>query len=144
MNEPQSCHLKLAGFELTILGRQFPDSHDVWDGNWLNVVCRSQDARLKVKATGPFLNVDEIADLHSKLMQVSTREIDRLRVEIMEPTLNLSLSMAPEKQILLHVDLQPDGKKNSEHFEFSLNHGEIDVAIIQCQAILRAYPMRGV
>jgi hypothetical protein len=144
MSKPNSCHIKLAGFELTVLGRQFPNSHDVWDGNWLNVVCTCQDAPLKIKATGAFMTESEIEDLQSKLVEAKSKTIDRIRVEIIEPTLNLFLSSTPEKQILLQVDLQPDGKYQSEKFEFRLNHDEIDIAIAECQAVLRAYPRRGV
>jgi hypothetical protein len=144
MTDPQYCHLKLAGFELIVLGRQFPDSHDVWDGNWLNVVCNCQDARLKLKATGPFLTVGEIMDLLDKLKQANEGEISFARVEIIEPELNLFLSVTSDKQILLQADLQPEGKRQSVRFEFKLNQAEIQAAIEQCQIILQTYPMRGI
>jgi hypothetical protein len=144
MTDPQYCHLKLAGFELTVLGRQFPDSHDVWDGNWLNVVCNCQDARLKLKATGPFLTVGEIMDLLDKLKQANEGEISFARVEIIEPELNLFLSVTSDKQVLLQADLQPEDKRQSERFEFKLNQAEILAAIEQCQIILQTYPMRGI
>ena len=136
MTDQQYCHLKLAGFELTVLGRQFPDSHDVWDGNWLNFVCNCQDSRLKIKVTGPFLTVGEIMDLHGKLKQANGGEISFARVEIIEPELNLFLSITSENKILLQVDLQPDGKRQSERCEFKLNQTEISAAIEQCQIIL--------
>jgi hypothetical protein len=142
MTKPQSSRIKLAGFELTILGRQFPDSHDVWDGNWLHVVCTCRDAILNVEASGPFLNVGEILDLQSKLEQASSGEIDQDRVEIMEPNLGLSLSKAPGRKITLHVALQPDGKNQSERFEFTLSQSELEHAIEQCRVVLLNFPMR--
>ena len=140
MTEQQICQLNLAGFEMTILGRQFPDSHDVWDGNWLNVVCKYQNS----EATGPFLSVGEIADFQSKLKQTKAGKIDYAEVEIMEPELSLALSNTADRQMLFKVQLLPDDKKQFEHCEFKINQNEIAAAIEQCQTILQAYPLRGI
>jgi hypothetical protein len=143
MKQTETCQLNLSGFELTIYGRQFSDSHDAWDGNWLNVYCKCQSVGRTAKASGSFLNVGEIADLQSKLARLSNSDLVSERVEIIEPTLDLVLSSTAAKQRLLKVILQPDGKMPTEIFEFNIDKNDLDLAIAQCQTSLRNYPMRG-
>ena len=44
--------IRLAGFQLWVHGRQFPDSQDCWDGNWLNVTAHCDAAKGSVWALG--------------------------------------------------------------------------------------------
>jgi hypothetical protein len=37
-NELQNPDFCIGGLEVSIYGRQFPESDDYWDGNWLNVI----------------------------------------------------------------------------------------------------------
>jgi hypothetical protein len=142
MNKSAHCELKLAGLKLSVLRREFPDSHDIWDGNWLNVIGECKTLELNVKASGPFLSVAEFADLLEKLKQVDASANGRARVQIMEPTLDLTFRASNEGQIILQVSLQADGHRQSTQCEFQLEKNIIDLAIVQCQAILQAYPMR--
>lgn len=47
---PGESDMKIAGLAIWIHGRQFPDSKDYWDVNWLNVTvrCGAQGASVKV------------------------------------------------------------------------------------------------
>lgn len=38
--EPRAPDFCIGGFKLWVYGREFPESHDYWDGNWINVVVR--------------------------------------------------------------------------------------------------------
>ncbi len=44
--------LKLGGFSLWVLGRQFPDATDYWDGSWFNVRARIEAPGAVVQAQG--------------------------------------------------------------------------------------------
>src|SRR5262249_19116286 len=48
--QPVEPDLKLDGFSLWVLGRQFPGANDHWDGNWLNVRARVEAPGALVEA----------------------------------------------------------------------------------------------
>jgi hypothetical protein len=53
----------LAGFEMRVLGRQYPDEYDEWDGNWLNVECECKAHGGVVRTHGAFVSVWEVGNL---------------------------------------------------------------------------------
>ena len=53
--------LGLAGLSIWVLGRQFPDQTDYWDGNWLNVTAHCGVTSASVWASGAILTVSDIA-----------------------------------------------------------------------------------
>jgi hypothetical protein len=57
--------LKIAGLRIWVHGRQFPDSKDYWDGNWLRVTahCASESAHVRVH--GAIIHLGEIEGLKS-------------------------------------------------------------------------------
>jgi len=59
--------VRLAGFELWVHGRQFPDSQDYWDGNWLNVTAHCGAAGGSVWASGAILDTVSIRRFHDGL-----------------------------------------------------------------------------
>jgi hypothetical protein len=52
--------LKVAGFQLWIHGRQFPDSTDYYDGNWLRVTAHCGSSGASVWVQGAMLMVTDI------------------------------------------------------------------------------------
>jgi hypothetical protein len=53
--------LKLGGFSLWVLGRQFPNAEDYWDGNWLSLRALVEAPGAMVRAEGPLVLAQELA-----------------------------------------------------------------------------------
>jgi len=52
--------LQVGGLQLWIHARQFPDSEDYWDGNWLMVTVRCCASGAEVWVKGPILHLSEL------------------------------------------------------------------------------------
>jgi hypothetical protein len=59
--------LKLGGFSLWVLGHQFPDATDYWDGNWLNVRALVEARGAVVEAQGALVSAPELASFAKQL-----------------------------------------------------------------------------
>lgn len=55
-------NIKLAGLQIWIHSRQFPDNDDLWDGNWLKVTVHCGANGASVWTSGAILHLSEIAD----------------------------------------------------------------------------------
>jgi hypothetical protein len=53
--------LKVVGFQIWIHGRQFPDSQDYWDANWLNVTAHCGANGASVWVSGAIVMVSDLA-----------------------------------------------------------------------------------
>ena len=53
--------LKLGTFVLWVHGRQYPDSEDAWDGNWLNVTAHCGASGSRVVVSGAVLDTASLA-----------------------------------------------------------------------------------
>jgi hypothetical protein len=52
--------LKIAGFSLWVLAREFPDAADFWDANWLHIVAVLEAKGARVEVEGPLLRNTDI------------------------------------------------------------------------------------
>jgi hypothetical protein len=55
--------LKIAGFQLWIHGRQFPNAQDYWDGHWRNVTVHCGASGASVWTSGAIVMVSDQARL---------------------------------------------------------------------------------
>ena len=82
MSTHQPHTLALAGFRLSVLGREFHDSHDTWDGNWLQVEAECTADGATARLTGPFVRVDEIVRLASAFEALSDLSSRKQEVDL--------------------------------------------------------------
>ena len=62
--------IRFAGLQIWIHGRQFPESMDHWDGNWLNVTAHCDQAGASVWATGAILDTIGLLRFRDELEQL--------------------------------------------------------------------------
>ena len=55
--------IAIAGLQIWVHGRQFPDQEDYWDGNWLNVTVHCGAKGSSVWTSGNIIQLHEIAHL---------------------------------------------------------------------------------
>jgi hypothetical protein len=142
MEELGEPDLELAGFKLCILGRQFPDSEDYWDGNWLvvNAVCGSLSSQ--VRAAGSFLHLSELETWLEQLRSAYARAEGIAELRCMEPNLSIRLELGKLGSGTVRVCLTPDHLKETHEVEFDIDQSYLPPVIRQLERILAAYPVR--
>lgn len=70
--------IKFAGMSLWVLGRQFPDLDDYWDGNWLNVQVRVEASGAAVEAAGPIIHVGDCCPSKRNLNSSISHYLEKL------------------------------------------------------------------
>jgi len=133
---------EIAGFKLMVMGRQFPDAQDYWDGNWLNVRCECKASGARVEAQGPLVHLSEIAELLNGLKALSEGNGKKANVDFIEPELGLRFEVGSRGDLKFEVRLTPNALEQSHRFDFAIDLSYLPVAIGQCKAILDAYPRR--
>jgi hypothetical protein len=136
--------LKIAGFQLWIQGRQFPDSQDYWDGNWLNVVAHCGGNGASVWASGAIIMVSDLAAWMAEcdLLYQGTQSEAVLRP--LEPNLLATLRTLDRMgHILLRVEITPDHMTQMHRMDFEIDQSYLPPLIEQCNAIVEEYPIRG-
>jgi hypothetical protein len=135
--------MQLGSLAIWVRGRQFPDSQEYWDGNWLSVLVQVDAAYAVVQAEGPILHAGEL----SNLIEGSKRLHDALSGEVVlaaiEPNLRLELAINARGQLDVAVDLTGDHLAQRHHFDFALDQSYLPAFIAGGEEILRRFPIRG-
>lgn len=142
MTDAPILSFEIAGFKLTVMGRQFPDAQDYWDGNWLNVRCECRASGARVEAQGPLVHLSEMAELLNGLEALSEGNYKKVNVDFIEPELGLKFEIGSRGDLKFEVRLTPNALEQSHRFDFAIDLSYLPSAIGQCKAILDAYPRR--
>lgn len=143
MDETRTADLKLAGLRLWVHGRQFPDAQDYWDGNWLNVTARCDGDGARILASGPILHLSELDRWRREAEKLLETLAGEAHLACREPNLSVVLKAAARGQITMEVSITPDHLTQKHWFQFAIDQSYLPSLVVQCQAILEAYPLRG-
>jgi hypothetical protein len=132
--------LTFGPLRLWALGRQFPDSSDQWDGNWLTVMAHCDLAGAQVTTCGPWIHISEL-----EAWQCELRELDRTisgtaSLNCIEPYLQITVEAKKLGQLLVTVDITPDDRTQTHRFHFELNQTFLRPLISDISQILIKYP----
>jgi hypothetical protein len=137
-------HLRVAGFQLWVHGRQFPEAEDYDDGNWLQVTARCGASGASVWAQGAILMVTDIAGFGDGCAAMLSGERKSAALDPLEPELTMSLEAS---DVLGHIRAQikitPDHLLQAHRFEFEIDQSYLPAIIRQCSEIVQEYPIRG-
>ena len=148
MKEPVADQLgtpavRLAGFELWVHGRQFPDSQDYWDGNWLNVTAHCGAAGGSVWASGAILDTVSIRRFHDGLAGLHRTLSGEAVLGSHEPNLMVRVDAADRTgHLRVRVEITPDHLTQSHRFEFAIDQTYLPPVIAQCASVMEAFPIR--
>jgi hypothetical protein len=135
--------LKLEGLQIWVHGRQFPDSHDYWDGNWLCVTAHCGGGGASVFVTGSFIHLGEL-DRWSIEAQTLQKDLNgEAKLACIEPELSVDLKCTSSGHITMEVRITPDHMTQGHWFQFGIDQTYLAPLIDQCQSILGEYPIRG-
>jgi hypothetical protein len=126
-------------------GRQFPESDDYWDGNWLFLTARCDGHGSRVSVTDSCLHLSEVKKWKDDLdaFRVSPKGVVELAT--MEPTLKVKIGEAKSSlgQMDMHVSLSADHLNEEHTFRSIIDQSYLPGLSAQLAAILRSYPIKG-
>jgi hypothetical protein len=100
--------LGLAGLSIWVVGRQFPDQNDYWDGNWLNVRVRVEATGATVEARGPIIHASELESFTKELEQLGSALTGNASLKCMEPNLDVVIRGDRRGQATMTIRITPD------------------------------------
>lgn len=139
---PEEPDLKIGNFEVWVHGRQFPDSYDYWDGNWLNVTAHCSAEGADVCVTGNIIHLSEIFHFVTGLEKLHSTLQCKARLACMEPELCVKMAAKSVGHIEMVVAITPDNLAQAHRFTFVIDQGDLPGAIAGCKTILDQYPIR--
>jgi hypothetical protein len=136
--------LKVAGFQLWVHGRQYPEANDYYDGNWLRVTAHCGASGASVWAHGAILMVTDIAGFGNgcaAMLDGPSRSAD---LAPCEPEIKVSLEASDRVgHIRAQVEITPDHLLQAHRFEFEIDQSYLPGIIKQCSDIVQEYQIRG-
>jgi hypothetical protein len=135
--------LKLEGLQIWVHGRQFPDLHDYWDGNWLRVTAHCGGTGTSVFTTGSIIHLPELDRWRSEAEDLSKDLRGEAKLSCMESFLSASLKSGSLGHITMEVSITPDHMTQRHWFRFEIDRSYLTFFIRQCRNILEAHPIRG-
>jgi hypothetical protein len=136
--------LKIVGFQLWINGRQFPDSQDYWDGNWLSVTAHCGANGASVWASGAIVMVSDIERWATQCDALYESGQGEAVLQPCEPNLLVSLRSSDRLgHILMCVEITPDHMTQEHRFDFEIDQSYLPSLMAQCRSIIAEYPIRG-
>lgn len=135
--------LQLAGLRIWIHRRQFPDSADYWDGNWLEVTAGCGGSGATVFATGPIIHLSELDRFRAESENLLKELKGEASLSCIEPELSAVLKSGPHGHITMEVSITPEFMSQRHWFQFEIDQSYLPSFLGQCHAILDAYPIRG-
>lgn len=135
--------IKIAGLAIWIHGREFPDSKEYWDVNWLNVTvcCGAQGA--SVKADGSIIFLSEISELLSGVEGLYNGSNSEVRMACIEPYLAVTFKAETLGHIKMSVDITPDHLSQKHNFVFEIDQSYLPQLISECKTVLKEWPLIG-
>ena len=134
--------IKLAGVQLWVHSRQFPNSQDYWDANWLNVTAHCGAAGASVWTTGSILHLGELTKLLLGMKQLYQTFEGEAELPCMEAELNIKLKARGSGQIELEVRITPNITTQEHRFKFDIDQSYLPEAIAGCEKVLSEYPVK--
>lgn len=135
--------LEVASFQLWLHGREFPDSDDSWDGNFLRVTVHCSGAGGSASATGPILDTVSVYRFREQLATLQATLQGEAVLDSVEPNVVVRLRASDGLgHIALRVEITADHLSEGHWFEFELDQSYLPGVLRQCDAILAEYPVR--
>lgn len=136
--------LVVAGFQLWVHGREFPESEDYYDGNWLRVTAHCGAPGASVWAQGAILMVTDIAGFGDKCAALLNGDIESAALNPLEPNVKVLLESVDRLgHVRAYVEITSDHLTQIHRFEFEVDQSYLPGVIRKCSAIVHQYPIRG-
>lgn len=134
--------LQIAGLQIWVHGRQFPDASDYWDANWLRVTAYCEYANTTVRASGSIIHLSEIAGLLRGCESLYQSLKGEAALDCIEPYLSAKLTAESGGRISVVLSITPDHLAESHRFHDGLDQTYLPPIIASCKTLLEKFPIR--
>ena len=135
--------ITFSGFKVWISGRQFPQSSDYWDGNWLLVTAFCESPGAQVWTQGPIIHLSEIEHWLKGLKELISTVRGEAELACMEPELGAKVTLDKLGRGSLAVCITPDHLNEHHAFTFDADQSFLPGVIRNLENILDKYPIKG-
>ena len=136
--------LKIAGLQVWVHGREFPDAADYWDGNWLRVTARCKYAGAQVEIEGPLVHLAELGRFVSGCERLYQALEGSAGLDCIEPNLRVQLSASDKAgHISIVISITPDHMCQEHVFRDEVDQTFLPSIVESARGILNRYPVRG-
>lgn len=134
---------RLAGLSVWAIAREFEQSDDFWDGNWLSIRARVETFGAIVETIGPYVRNVELARFSDQLA-ILVRDLRGTAVlESIEPMLSTKVEIGVRGDVTVTVEITPDHPSQQHWFKFHVDQSYLAPTLLNCQRLLARYPLRG-
>jgi hypothetical protein len=134
--------MAIAGLEIWVHDRQFPELMDYWDGNWLSVTARCTAGGAVVEVRGPIIHLSEVSQLLGECEAMNKTLKGSASLACMEPYLRVNLEAKGHGHISITVEITPDHFSQWHKFVFEADQTYLPTIISGCKGLLKEYPIR--
>ena len=127
-NEAGPPDIEIAGLRIWVLGRQFGELRDSWDGDWINVLAECSSGDSRVRAAGAILHLSEIQrwlddarDLHRTMNGAAA-------LDTVEPYLKANIQLRDGRGSLV-VEISQDHLTQEHRFTFDIDQSYLPEVI---------------
>ncbi|MFL6707529.1 MAG: hypothetical protein ACJ8HI_04915 [Massilia sp.] len=135
--------IKLAGLKLWVHGYQFQESHDYWDGNWLNATAICSEGGSSVLVQGDLIRTDEIIRWQRAVEKLGVELTGEASLQCIEPNLAVVLKAASRGAVEMEVRITPNQLTQDHTFRFEIDQSYLQPLSSEFARVLRAFPLRG-
>jgi hypothetical protein len=136
--------LKIAGFQLWIHGREFPDAIDLYDGNWLRITAHCGAIGASIWVQGAILTILDIERFQSQCQGLMNETVGLASLDSFEPELKVAIEPVDRLgHMRVRVEITPDHLSQSHRLDFEIDRSHLPAIEKACSAIVATYPIRG-
>lgn len=136
--------IQIAGVSIWVHQRQFPESEDFWDVNWLIITACCKAPSTQVSTYGPLIHLTEIERLLTECRQLLASLSGQAGLRCMEPEFDLTMEMQAGGRLTLEVEITPKQLAQRHWFQFEIDQTYLPGLIRDCQKVLEKYPLKHV
>ena len=140
--EDRPADLAVGCLRLWVLGRQFEQTEDFWDGNWLAVEAEASAAGALVRTCGPLVHLSELERFEDECRRLHETLDGQAELVCMEPNIRVRLQSKGLGHLRCEVFITPDHMTQRHEFIGELDQTHLPAIIHAIQDVLRRLPVR--
>ncbi|WP_267395715.1 MULTISPECIES: hypothetical protein [unclassified Sphingomonas] len=133
--------LRFCGFSLWVDRRQFPNTSDDLDGNWLVVRARMEASGARVECEGPVLETTDIKRFREQLAAMVAVLSGEATLAGSEPEINIVLTLRKIGHVEGAIELTADHVNQEHRFAVEADQSYLPGLVQSCDSILERFPV---
>lgn len=134
--------LQIAGLRVWVHGREFPQSEDYWDGNWLRATAYCVYPDSSVRVHGSIVHLGELLGLLKGTECLYQTLEGQAELRCIEPYLGVELQAQTGGHVRVKISITPDHMTESHEYTDGFDQTYLPAIIAGCKAILAKFPLK--